>query len=252
MKVDILASGSSGNCIAIRSGGTCILIDAGIAKTKIEKRLLEVGIRADEIMAIFITHSHGDHIKGLPLANKYRIPVYASEGEWKSIDGVDEGLQYTVKAGYHLAEKREFDWLDITPFGTHHDAYEPLGYSILSSDEEQKASICLDTGKVDFEMIEAMRDSDIYIIESNHEPAMVEAGDYPDSIKARILSDLGHLSNEQTASALGRLIRGKGERIYLTHLSGNNNMPMLAEMTVKRALRSKGFEAGKHYYLEVV
>jgi phosphoribosyl 1,2-cyclic phosphodiesterase len=75
MKVDILASGSKGNCIALTSGQTTILIDAGVAKTKIEKRLLEVGIRPDEVKGIFITHAHGDHIKGLPLANKYKIPV---------------------------------------------------------------------------------------------------------------------------------------------------------------------------------
>jgi phosphoribosyl 1,2-cyclic phosphodiesterase len=251
MKVDILASGSGGNCIAIRSGSTTILVDAGIAKTKIEKRLLEAGIRADEIAAIFITHAHGDHIKGLPLANKYRIPVFAAEDEWKGISGVDSELQFVVRAGYHTAEKKGMDWLDVTPFATHHDAYEPVGYSILSSND-QKVSICLDTGKVDSEMLDAMHDSDIYIIEANHDPAMVEASDYPLSVQARILSDIGHLSNEQTADALKRLVRGRGERIYLTHLSKSNNMPTLARMTVESALRRKGYENGKHYFLGVV
>lgn len=252
MKIDILASGSSGNCIAIRSGDTCILIDAGIAKTKIEKKLLEVGIRADEIKAIFVTHAHNDHVKGLPLANKYQIPVHASEGEWKSINNVDESLQYIVAAGYHLAIKNGLDWLDITPFNLHHDAYSPLGYSILSSDEK-KASVCLDTGKVDSEMLDAMEDSDIYIIEANHDPAMVEASDYPLSTQARILSDVGHLSNEQTANALAKLVRGKGEQIYLTHLSNNNNLPTLAELTVRATLGlKKGFKAGIDYKIEVI
>jgi phosphoribosyl 1,2-cyclic phosphodiesterase len=99
MKVDILASGSGGNCIALRSGETTILVDAGVAKTKIEKRLLEVGIRPDSIRAIFITHAHSDHVKGLPLANKYKIPVYAAEGEWKDIQGVDDDLLRAFKAG---------------------------------------------------------------------------------------------------------------------------------------------------------
>jgi phosphoribosyl 1,2-cyclic phosphodiesterase len=251
MNVKILASGSGGNCIAVRSGSTTILIDVGIAKTKIEKRLLDVGIRADEIDAIFITHAHGDHIKGLPIANKYQIDVYASEGEWKNLDLlVDDNLQYIATANHHLGVHSENDWLDITPFNVHHDAYEPFGYSILSSCDH-KCSICLDTGKIDSQMLEAMRDSDIYIIEANHDPAMVESSGYPLSVQGRILSDIGHLSNEQTAAALKQLVRGNRERVYLTHLSSKNNTPQLAERTIKLALFDKGLVAGKHYFLEV-
>jgi phosphoribosyl 1,2-cyclic phosphodiesterase len=248
MEVNILASGSGGNCIALRSEQTTILIDAGVAKTKIEKRLLDVGIRPDEIAAIFITHAHADHIKGLPLAAKYHIPVYATYGEWKCIAEPKEkdGLIEVGKGPCYF----DPNGFTVTAFKTHHDAYEPVGYTV--TDGEAKVSICLDTGKVDGEMLEAMAGSDIYIIEANHEPDMVEAGDYPDSVKARILSDNGHLSNEQVATALQRLIQGRGERIYLTHLSKRNNIPTLAEMTVKAALRRRGFEAGKHYEIEVV
>ena len=88
-------------------------------------------------------------------------------------------------------------------------------------------------------MLQHMQGSNIYIIEANHEPRMVEASDYPNSVKARILSHVGHLSNEQTATALRELVRGKGEQIYLTHLSSKNNLPTLAEMTVKRELLKK-------------
>lgn len=221
-----------------------------MAKTKIEKKLLEVGIHPGEIAGIFVTHAHGDHIKGLPLANKYRIPVYATYGEWKGISGVDEDLQHTVETVHGIYEKLAVAGMSMQPFRTHHDAYEPVGYTVMY--EKSKVSICLDTGKVDAEMLAAMANSDFYIIEANHEPAMVEAGDYPDSVKARILSDIGHLSNEQTAAALKRLIKGQGERIYLTHLSSKNNMPALAEMTVKQALRKSGFVAGTHYEIEVV
>ncbi|WP_010498574.1 MBL fold metallo-hydrolase [Paenibacillus elgii] len=250
MDVQILASGSGGNCIALRSGSTTILIDAGIAKTKIEKRLLDVGISVAEISAIFVTHAHGDHIKGLPIANKYRIPVYASDGEWNGISGVDDELRRTVSTLYGKYEMIELDEFHIYPFKTHHDAYEPLGYAI-EDDHGNRCSVVLDTGHVDQDMLEMMEGT-IYIIEANHDPQMVEEGDYPDSVKARILSDIGHLSNEQTAKALYRLVKGRGERIYLTHLSGSNNMPVLARMTVEAALQRRGLLAGEHYFLEVI
>jgi phosphoribosyl 1,2-cyclic phosphodiesterase len=249
MKVDILASGSGGNCIALSSSQTTILIDIGIAKTKIEKRLIDVGIHPGSIAAILITHAHGDHIKGIPLANKYKIPVYAGEGEWKSIKGVNEELQRSLKPGWDVII--DDDWY-IESFETHHDAFNPLGYVITDSQNGYKCSICLDTGHVDNEMLSKMEYSNIYIIESNHEPNMVEVSNYPNSVKARILSHIGHLSNEQTAETLSKLVNGVGEEIYLTHLSSHNNMPALAEMTTKRALAKKGFKDGTHYKIEVV
>lgn len=246
MKVDILASGSKGNCIALTSNNSTILIDAGVPKTKIEKALLDVGILPQNIEAIFITHAHKDHTKGLPLANKYKIPVYAPVDEWKDIKNVDEDNAYSFPAGVGMKLKQ----FDVKSFKVHHDAFEPVGYSIYTDDT--KASICLDTGKVDEEMLLEMKDSDIYIIEANYEPDMVEVSLYPDSVKARIISDVGHLSNEQTADALSKLVKGKGEQIYLTHLSSTNNMPAIARMTVMRALRKKGLVAGKDYELEVI
>lgn len=250
MEINILASGSNGNCIALTSSGKTILIDAGVAKTKIEKRLLEVGIRPDSITAIFITHAHGDHIKGLPLANKYDIPVWATDGEWKGITGVDTRLQRVAETRFGRYEMIELDGMHLYPFKTHHDAYEPVGYAI-EPDEGPRTCVVFDTGKVDSEMLEMMEGS-VYIIEANHDPDMVRESNYPLSVQDRVLSDLGHLSNEQTATALQKLIKGQGERIYLTHLSSSNNMPALAEATVKAALRKRGYIEGTHYQLEVV
>jgi phosphoribosyl 1,2-cyclic phosphodiesterase len=247
--VDILASGSGGNCIAVRSGSTVVLIDAGIPKSKIERRLLDAGIRPDEITGIFISHAHGDHIKGLPLANKYRIPVYAAENEWKDIHGIDEELRRPLMRDECVMLP---GWeLSVEYFPTHHDAYNSLGYVIVD-DTDQQLSVCLDTGHIDRDMIDAMRDSDIYIIEANHDPDLVAVSSYPDSVKARILSDIGHLSNQQAAEALAKLVRGRGERIYLTHLSKINNIPELALATVEAALARRGYVNGKHYFLEVL
>ncbi|CRF28901.1 Ribonuclease J 1 [Mycobacterium tuberculosis] len=248
MKIDILASGSGGNAIAVRSGSTVILIDAGIARTKIERRLLDAGIRPDEIASIFITHAHKDHVQGLPLANKYRIPVFATEGEWKDIH-VDQELRRSFLKN-EVATIHHYPFT-IKYFRTHHDSYDSLGY-VVTEDNGDRLSICLDTGHVDSDMLEAMHWSDIYIIEANHDPELVAVSDYPDSVKARILSDRGHLSNQQTAEALARLVRGRGERIYLTHLSKSNNIPELALATVEAVLQRKGYVNGKHYFLEVV
>ncbi|MFP7171929.1 MBL fold metallo-hydrolase [Terribacillus halophilus] len=250
MKVDILASGSSGNCIALTAGNSTILVDAGIAKTKIEKKLMENGIEPCNILAIFVTHAHNDHVKGLPIAEKYHIPVYAGEEEWKSIKNVPEELQCFIGTENILFDQEGHgEWFDIAPFKTHHDAYDPKGYAIYT--ENHKVSICLDTGHVDADMLEAMKNSQVYIIESNHDPVMVEHSDYPRSVKARIVSQVGHLSNMQTAEALAQLVQGKGEKIYLTHLSSNNNMPSLAVMTTVLQLKKKGFMQDKHYELEV-
>lgn len=246
MKVDILASGSSGNCIAITIGDKTILIDAGIAKTKIEKALLAVDIRPDHIDAIFITHAHNDHTKGLPIANKYQIPVYAAADEWQAIKNVEVENKFDIDVGVYT----DFDPFIVKPFLVHHDSFDPVGYVIESDD--YKVSVCLDTGEVDSMMLETMKNSNVYIIESNHEPRMVEASNYPNSVKARILSHIGHLSNQQTAETLAKLVQGKGENIYLVHLSDKNNLPMLAEMTTKKSLHEKGFTENKHYYLEVL
>ncbi|MGN7359976.1 MBL fold metallo-hydrolase [Paenibacillus sp. SAF-054] len=250
MKVDILASGSSGNCIAVTSGEQIILIDAGIPKTKIEKRLLAAGIRPDHISAIFVTHAHNDHVKGLPLANKFQIPVYAAYGEWHKISGVDEDLRRTADTRFSKYEMIELGGMHVYPFKVHHDAMEPVGYAV-EDDYGGRACIVLDTGHVDEDIIDMM-EGQIIIIEANHDPDLVPLCSRPDSVKARILSDIGHLSNEQTAAALQQVVRGRGEQIYLTHLSGENNSPQLAEMTVKAALRQHGFVAGQHYEIEVV
>ena len=246
MKISVLASGSSGNCIAIRTEKTTVLIDVGIAKTKIEKRLMEEGIRPDSIGAIFITHAHSDHIKGLPLANKYNIPVFAAQDEWKDITGIENRLIY------YLDKNECIPWegMEIHSFPVHHDAYDPRGYVIRT--DKLKISVCLDTGHVDSEMLEVMRDSKVYIIEANHEVSLVENGEYPDKVKARTLSDNGHLSNQQTAEALSELVKGQGERIFLTHLSSKNNLPELAKLAVVRKLNEKGLKHGEHYRIGVV
>lgn len=248
MKIDILASGSAGNCIAITYKEKTILIDIGIAKTKVEKALASAGILPFNVEAIFITHAHGDHVKGLPFAKKFEIPVYATAGEWKSIKSVDLIDRNVAEDGIILLEGN----FEVTPFDVHHDSIEPVGYTVEHIDGPEKVSICLDTGQVTDAMIKAMSFSDHYIIEANHEPDLLYNSSYPNSIKARIISHIGHLSNEQTAAALSALIQGQGEKVYLVHLSNSNNTPAIARMEVTRVLMGRGYMPGKHYQMEVI
>lgn len=252
MKVEIIATGSDGNCIFLQSGSTGILIDAGKWKRHLEKRLLARGINAaTDIHAVFITHAHGDHIKGLTLANKYRIPVLATEGEWRGISGVDEGLRCALEMRWGKYESFAVGELAVYPFKVHHDAYEPVGYTIEDF-SGNRACVVFDTGHIDSDMLEMM-EGNIYIIEANHDLDMLENGPYDAYLKDRITDPhRGHLSNDQTATALQKLVKGRGERIYLTHLSSNNNTPELASQAVRMALYDKGFINKRDYYLEVL
>ncbi|MEF3312574.1 MBL fold metallo-hydrolase [Paenibacillus sp. GYB004] len=251
MKVTIIASGSDGNCIHLQSGDTGILIDAGKWKRDLEKRLLAKGVNAStDIQAIFITHSHNDHIRGLTIANKYRLPVYATDGEWKKISGVDDELCRTLETTYGKYDPVEVGKLRVYPFKVHHDALEPVGYSV-EDDSGNRACIVFDTGHIDDDMLEMM-EGNIYIIEANHDVDMLREGPYDDYLKDRISDKYrGHLSNDQTAEALAKLVRGRGELIFLTHLSDTNNLPKLAEITVTSTLSAKGLSRSS-YSIEVV
>ncbi|WP_211746379.1 MBL fold metallo-hydrolase [Paenibacillus sp. Marseille-Q4541] len=249
MKVKILATGSDGNCVWISNGKVNILVDVGLPARSIEKIMLENDVNPSEVKAIFVTHEHKDHVSGVGIAKKYLIPVYGSEGTLKKISKL-EGAEVMNKQSAITFGLGSPEFMTIKRFDVHHDALEPTGFVIESAGE--KVSVLMDTGKVTPDMIHAMSYSDIYIFECNHDEDMLANGEYHDSLKARVLSDSGHLSNKAAAEALSKLIKGKGEQIYLTHMSSKNNLPALAERIVKRALRQRGYEAGTHYSLVTI
>lgn len=249
MKVEILATGSDGNCVWISNGKVSILVDVGLPAKKIEQIMLDNGINPSELKAIFVTHEHKDHVSGVGIAKKYMIPVYGSEGTLKKINKLENG-QVMAKNSTVTFGLGDPDFMTVKRFDVHHDALEPTGFVIETA--ESKLSVLMDTGKVTPDMIHAMTMSDIYVFECNHDVDMLINGDYHDGLKARVLSEIGHLSNQAAAEALSKLIMGRGEHIYLTHMSSNNNMPALAERIVKRALRQKGYEAGSHYHIKAI
>lgn len=249
--VKVLSTGSEkGSCVYIGTEGSSILVDAGPAKSKIEKLMLESNFDPTKVDALFVSHEHKDHVGGIGFADKFHIPVYGGEGTLKAIDRLDSGK--IIKAGKSIIlDALRPSFMQITAFEISHDAMEPLGYTIQTADK--KVTVLMDTGCVTDSMLQAMVFSDVYIFEANHDLGMLERSDkYHDGLKQRIRSDLGHLSNDAAAAALAKLIRGQGEQIYLTHLSSNNNRPELAEKAVKLALFDRGFVKGKHYKLEVL
>ncbi|SFE42641.1 Phosphoribosyl 1,2-cyclic phosphodiesterase [Paenibacillus algorifonticola] len=248
--VQVLSTGSEkGSCIYVATEGLSILIDVGPSKTKIEKLLLAQNYDPTKIEAIFISHEHGDHVDGIGFADKFKIPIYASEGTLKSISRLDSGkvMKANGGIGFHAFSPHH---MIISAFNISHDAAEPFGYVIRT--EDKKVSVLMDTGCVNDGMLAAMAHSDVYVFECNHDVDMLTNGSYGDYLKSRILSDIGHMSNDAAAEALAKLIQGRGEQIYLTHMSKNNNTAALAERTVKLALHSKGYIKGKHYKLEVI
>ncbi|MER2061455.1 MAG: MBL fold metallo-hydrolase [Aerococcus urinaeequi] len=256
MIVKVLASGSEANCVYVSNGTYNILIDIGIQPTKAGKVLADNDINPADLKGVFITHEHKDHVQGLSLANKYKIPVYSMSETIRAITQ-HEKTPRKIDHPHELPRIGGVTWglgskdhMTVRAFKVHHDAFDPVGYTIESG--IHKVSVLMDTGKVTEEMIRSMAGSTVYVFECNHDKTMLIKGKYEPSVKQRILSDNGHLSNQAAATALARLVTGKGEQIYLSHMSSNNNDPDKARAAVRAALREKGLVANKHYKLGVV
>ena len=256
------SSGSSGNCYLIKTEETAILIDAGISAKKTLTGLDRTNTPRENVKAIFLTHEHRDHIEGARVLMKKlnNAAIYASRG---TIEGV---LRFDSKQKYSFAkevsEERRFviapkeaitvGSITIYAFRTLHDAAEPYGYFIAS--EKNSIALLTDTGNVSEEMLEFIADADILVLESNHDTDLLRAGRYPYFLKQRILSDFGHLSNNQAAAVLLRLFGycDKKRLVFLAHLSEENNAPAIAERTVLMALARENRFTGSDLYMGVL
>jgi phosphoribosyl 1,2-cyclic phosphodiesterase len=235
-----LYSGSSGNSIFVSSEETKILIDAGLPGKKIEMALNKINREASNIDAIFITHEHSDHIKGVGvLSRRYDIPIYANKSTWKEMfDKIGKIKEKNIKImenDYVILKD-----MKITKYNISHDAAEPVGYTIEAG--KKKVCIATDLGYFSEEVKAAVSEADIVLLESNHDVDMVKCGPYPYNLKRRILSDIGHLSNDDCGKAIAYIAKGKCKRIILGHLSKTNNHPQLAYETVVSVLRENDIE----------
>lgn len=233
MKVTILASGSKGNCTLIETNQNKILIDIGLTYKLLKCRLNELKVNIDEIDAIFITHEHTDHIKGLEvLIKKHRIHIVLSHGTYEAIVAKKKiGLTYEYFNLIQNDEEILLNNLKIKSFLVSHDAIEPFGYIITENDK--KVVYLTDSGYISQVNEEKIKDADIYIMESNHNIEMLMCTNRPWRLKQRILGDNGHLCNEDALNTLMRIVNENTKTIYLAHISEEANNIDLLLLTVK-------------------
>ncbi|MCP3775210.1 MBL fold metallo-hydrolase [Paenibacillus sp. MZ04-78.2] len=234
----VLGSGSTGNATVVATEEGKVLIDAGLSAKKIGQLLKERGMSASELDAILVTHEHADHIKGLgAVARKYDLPVYANEKTWAELDRQIGEIAEENRCVMKTGEMLEFGSLQVESYGISHDAAEPVGYCFYH--EEEKLSVATDLGYMSSKVKEKIQDSDVLVLESNHDIEMLRMGRYPWNIKRRILSDVGHLSNEAAGTGLVDVMTAKTKRVYLAHLSRDHNLMDLARLTVNSMVEER-------------
>lgn len=239
-----LSSGSAGNCQYIETRESKILIDAGFSGKRIEELLDQIHVDPKELDAILVTHEHIDHSKGVGvLSRRYNIPVYANAKTWESMEKIIKNIKIENTKVFKTNKNIHLKDLLIHPFKLSHDALEPVGYIVFSG--RKKLSFITDTGWVNESVKQKIKNSDLYFMESNHDVKMLMEGSYPWSLKKRIISPHGHLSNDDAGSVLSDVLRGENEIVLLAHLSKDNNDPDLAYNTVRASLTRQGFDLDK-------
>lgn len=219
----VLGSGSKGNSIYIRAGGTAMLVDAGFSYRQLTARLAAIGVDPGDIRHIFITHEHTDHISALKLFTKnHAVTLHLNAGTHRAI-----GHEIPKRACVHVFNKPfALGPVAVHPFPTPHDAVEPVGYAFIY--EGFKVSIATDLGHGSLTVIDAIRNSHAMILESNHDESMLWNGPYSWPLKQRIAGPKGHLSNLQAAQVLKAVHHPELRYVFLAHLSQENNHPKLA------------------------
>lgn len=243
-------SGSSGNCLYVATDNTKLLVDSGRTGKKIQEGLKEIGVNPEEINALLITHEHDDHIKSAGiLSRRFNIPIYANTKTWEAMTGVlgkisEENIK--IFEGY---DPFEIGDILIKPFQIPHDAASPCGYSFINNGK--KISVATDIGYVTDEIKNNIMNSDLILLEANHDIEMLKIGPYPYPLKRRVLSDKGHLSNEDAGKAIVEILKGKTKKVILGHLSNTNNYPELALRTVISVLQMNGIIDGEQVEIDI-
>ena len=249
MKFCSLFSGSSGNALFLREGSISILIDGGLSGKRITTMMGEIGESPENLTAILITHEHKDHIHGVGvLSRRYDLPIFANEKTWIAIG--DECGKIESKNKKIFDGVFDFDRIQISPFDLSHDAANPVGF-VIDNGKGGTVGIATDTGKTSDVMLKALQPAKLVLLESNHDLGMLETGPYPFALKQRVKGEFGHLSNQDASQFACQLVQQGIKHLVLGHLSGENNMPLLAYQTTELALQQKGIQVDSDTTLEV-
>jgi phosphoribosyl 1,2-cyclic phosphodiesterase len=254
LKFISFGSGSSGNCYLLATPTDSLLIDIGVGLRGLKKSCKDYGFSLSQVQHVLITHDHADHIKSVgSFSSDYSVPVYAT----KTVhEGINRNYCVTKKIVPELAcyvEKgvtQQIGEFVVTPFAVPHDSSDNVGYMI----ECEGITFCLitDVGHVTEEIKSYIGRANYLVLEANHDLEMLARGNYPKYLKDRILSEDGHLSNTDCGKALAENATPLLRKVWLCHLSEENNHPELARITVVQTLRNHGIVVGEDFDLEVL
>jgi phosphoribosyl 1,2-cyclic phosphodiesterase len=243
VSLTMLASGSRGNSALICSSRTRVLVDAGISCRETLKRLKAAGEDPHQLSAIVITHEHSDHTSGLAaIANKLKIPVFMTEKahiSWKRMmrDETGEAPELPKLELFSSGHRFQIGDMEVTPFTIPHDAADPVGFTFRA--EGTKTAFAIDLGYLPPNVCDHLHGCDVLVMESNHDVEMLRGGPYPWSVKQRVMSRVGHLSNDALAEFFRDNYDGSASYIVLAHISEQNNHPELARDAAVKALGSR-------------
>ncbi|MFD1671362.1 MBL fold metallo-hydrolase [Agrilactobacillus yilanensis] len=246
LRISVLASSSSGNTTYIETPKRKILVDAGLSGKKIAHLMASINRKLEDVDTLFVTHEHSDHVQGVGvLARKYQMDVYANEKTWQAMAHKIGKVATAQKHIFEMGKTMTFDDLDVESFGVSHDAIAPQFYEFHH--DGRSFVILTDTGYVSENVAGTIKDADAYLFECNHDVEMLRCGRYPWPLKQRILGDKGHLSNEDGGRALIDVIGNHTKKIYLGHLSQENNVKELAHLTISQMLAAEDLGVGHDF-----
>lgn len=249
LEICAIASGSNGNCYYIGNHEDAILVDAGISCKQIVNRMAEKGLDPFKIKAVFITHEHGDHLRGARGVNKkLQVPIYLSA---KTFTGAYKNMRPDSPKFFTLADEIKVGNFTIFPVSKKHDAAEPCSFRIQY--KNKNVGVFTDIGEACDNVKTHLKKCDGLFLESNYDEKMLWEGRYPQFLKVRVASEVGHLSNDQTYELLDKHSSENLQCVFLSHISKDNNTP---EKAVERMESLTGkfdvkltsrFEAGEVY-----
>ncbi len=243
-------SSSSGNATYIGGANGGVLVDAGVSFKRIKDCLSAAGIPLESIKAVLVTHEHNDHIKGLKvLLKNLEVPVVASSDTVYALEFLKVIDENTKRVYIDKEENFKTQDLTVTRFATSHDCKGSSGFVVTVGDI--KTAVCTDLGTMTDEVKNALKGSNLVMLESNHDPVMLRLGPYPAELKIRIASDKGHLPNAICAQTVAELYATGTTRFVLGHLSESNNTPEKASSAARAALMDKGAIENSDYILYI-